>query len=86
MVALDARDASFVAVAQASAPRAITGILGGIVGKVLILVFADAVTSIADAGPSGWVNLQAPFASTPGSTLTLVSDGAQWLEVSRSVN
>ncbi|MEW5763582.1 MAG: hypothetical protein AB1824_01285 [Acidobacteriota bacterium] len=83
---VDARACSFVRIPASTTARSVAGILGGAPGKILVLTFEDAVTSVADAGAAGWVNLNGTFSSSVGATLVLISDGAQWRELSRSVN
>lgn len=48
----------------------------------ITLIF-DGVTNVADAGN---ISIAGGFASTAFDTLTLVSDGTNWFEISRSVN
>lgn len=63
-------------------------ITGGVAGMPLTLLFTDANITITDtdAHTANTVDLSAAFTSADDTTLTLISDGTSWYEVSRSVN
>jgi hypothetical protein len=60
----------------------ITGIANQWRDRRLTLIFEDVLTVVDGAS----LNLAGDFVTTAGDTLTLVSDGAAWYEVSRSAN
>lgn len=66
----------------------IATITGGRAGAVHTLIFLDANVTITDdaTGNAGTINLSAAFTSAANTVLQLVSDGASWREVCRSVN
>jgi hypothetical protein len=61
----------------------ITDLTGGVVGQIVVLLFTDSGTSIAD---SGNFKLSAAFSSSTDATLTLVYTGTSWVEITRSAN
>ncbi|MBP9717748.1 hypothetical protein KBD59_00420 [Candidatus Gracilibacteria bacterium] len=66
-------------------------ITNGVAGQMLILLFNDAVTVADDdtataANAINLVGIATSFVAAAGDTLTLVSDGSSWREVTRSVN
>ena len=66
---------------QNDAPQTITNFLGGVETQEVILLFSDANTTIADTVP---FRLTAAFSSALYSTLRLINDGTDWVELSRS--
>ena len=67
----------------------LTTITGGLAGAMLTLIFfdADACTITDDATcAANSINVSAAYVSTADDTLTLVSNGTCWREVSRAVN
>jgi hypothetical protein len=64
-------------------PTTITTFDNGHAGQVIRIVFTDANTTIAE---SGNIKLSAAFTSTADDTMTLLFNGANWYELSRSVN
>lgn len=66
-------------------PTSITNFTGGSSGQMLTLVFGNGNTTVQSTGTiklSGGGN----FAGTADDTLTLINNGAKWLEISRSIN
>ena len=63
-------------------------ITGGVSGQLLTLIFVDALVVITDtdAHTANTADLSAAFTSADDTTLTLISNGTSWYEVSRSVN
>jgi len=66
----------------------VTTITGGQAGQVLTLLFVDGNITITDdnAHTADTVDLSAAFVGADDTTLTLLSDGTSWYELSRSVN
>lgn len=63
----------------------ITSITGGRAGRRVTILFANAAPgTVTDNGTT--LNLNGSFVPTQNDTLTLVSDGTNWYEVSRSAN
>lgn len=68
-----------------SASQEITSILGHRAGRVVRLIFTNASPQpVRDNGTT--LNLNGDFAPTQNDVLSLVSDGTNWYEVSRSAN
>ena len=67
-----------------SSPTSITNFTNGVAGQIITLIFSDANTTVTrnKCYLLGGLN----FTSTSFDTLTLISDGSDWYEVSRSVN
>lgn len=61
----------------------ITTFTGGTSGQVVTIVFTNANATLSDAGT---LKLNGGFTSTADDVMTLVYDGTNWYEVSRSVN
>jgi parallel beta-helix repeat protein len=61
----------------------LTNLRGGQAGQTIVLAFGDSNTSIAASAPFA---LTGAFTSGVNDTLTLMYDGATWLEIARSNN
>lgn len=72
----------FSSVLFVTGTTSITSINGLVRDRRITLVFQGALT-VTDGGT---LNLAGNFVTTAGDTMTLVSDGAAWYEVARSVN
>lgn len=72
----------FSSVLFVTGTTSITSINGLVRDRRITLVFQGALT-VTDGGT---LNLAGNFVTTAGDTMTLVSDGANWYEVARSVN
>jgi hypothetical protein len=55
----------------------------GYPGQAITIIFTDANTTISEANN---IKLSAAFTSTADDTMSLVYDGTNWYELSRSVN
>lgn len=67
----------------------LTTITGGLAGSMLTIIFFDAdVCTVTDDATctANTINISAAYLSSADDTLTLISDGTCWREVSRSVN
>ncbi|MCC4907772.1 hypothetical protein [Microbacterium sp. cx-59] len=74
---------SFSDVVQVNAGSTITSVIGQRVGRRATIIFTGSGTgSVTDNGTS--LKLASDFLPTPGSTLSLVSDGTNWYETGRS--
>lgn len=64
-------------------PVTITTFSGGTSGQVIRVVFTNTNATLSDAGT---LKLSAAFTSTADDEMTLIYDGTNWYELSRSVN
>jgi hypothetical protein len=64
-------------------PTAVSNFRDGADGQLIILVFSDANTTVAD-GPD--IRLRGDFSSKPDAVLILIRVGAAWFEISRSID
>jgi hypothetical protein len=93
---LAAAEATFVAQGELmeitgdGGANTVTTITQGLTGQILMLVFVDALVTIAnnDAHGANTIDLVggANLTSADDTTLTLFFDGTSWYEIARSVN
>jgi len=67
-----------------SSPTTITNFTNAVNGQILTLIFSDSNTTFTRF--NAYLSLGLNFTSTAFDTLTLISNGGVWYEVSRSVN
>jgi hypothetical protein len=67
-----------------SSPTTITNFTNAVNGQILTLIFSDSNTTFTRF--NAFLSLGLNFTSTASDTLTLISNGGVWYEVSRSVN
>lgn len=64
-------------------PTTITNFTNGVKGQELTIIFTNANATLSDAGS---LRLNGGFVSTADDVMKLIYDGANWFEISRSVN
>lgn len=83
-----AATSNFAVMTGDAGANTIATITGGIAGQQLVILFVDALITITDdnSHAANSVDLSAAFTSADDTTLTLISDGTSWYELSRSTN
>lgn len=81
--ALNANSADVQFITGDAGTNTVTSIANGTSGQRLTLVFRDNLVTLSDAST---LKLNGDFVSTADDVLSLVSDGTNWYEISRSAN